>query len=113
MWPASRSRTGNFIDAASAPVLDVTFNGSGNLVVLENLFDHTLTTHGSGGNYLFYNASNTTLDAPVSGPSSVSNNDSITIAGSKNDNGQPAIWLMNGLNSKVETGVGDNPGPSW
>jgi hypothetical protein len=31
----------------------------------------------------------------------------------QNDNGQPAIWLMNGLTVTSQTNVGTNPGPQW
>jgi serralysin len=31
----------------------------------------------------------------------------------QNDNGQPAVWLMNGLTVTSQTNVGTNPGPQW
>ena len=31
----------------------------------------------------------------------------------QNDNGQLAIWLMNGLTPVLETGVGFKPGSDW
>jgi hypothetical protein len=31
----------------------------------------------------------------------------------QNDNGQAAIWLMNGTTPTVETTIGANPGSSW
>ena len=31
----------------------------------------------------------------------------------QNDNGQPGIWLMDGLSVLADSGLGFNPGPSW
>ena len=41
------------------------------------------------------------------------NNDGMADILWQNDNGTPAIWLMNGLNPIVGAVVGSNPGPSW
>lgn len=90
--------TNTAVFAGSRNAYNVTYNGDGSITVTGLNTNDTLT--------------NIQTLRFANGASDFDGNGSADILW-QNDNGQAAIWTMNGLSQTGGTPVGGNPGPSW